>query len=161
MKNQILALAKHLDIEYFEFAGEYYTGSTIEDFNALSGSNYEDIEEICLDNEPFKNWLDENCTLLIDEITEGYSENVFEAEGGEYIVCDNDEADLLWDESIESYIDDCVLNELPEQYRQYFDNEKFKHDCSFDGRGHTLASYDGHENKSKIDNETYYIYRVN
>lgn len=57
MKNQILALAKHLDIEYFEFDGEYYTGSTIEDFNALSGSNYEDIEEIGLDNEPFKNCL--------------------------------------------------------------------------------------------------------
>ena len=30
-----------------------------------------------------------------------------------------------------------------------------------DGRGHTLSSYDGHENEIMFDDDWYYIYRTN
>lgn len=43
------------------------------------------------------------------------------ADGGEYIVLENDEADESYKEYIESYIEECVLPEIPEYYRQYFD----------------------------------------
>ena len=71
----------------------------------------------------------------------------------------DEEADEVWEESMDNYIEECVLNELPEQYRQYFDDEKFKRDCSFDGRGHGLSSYDGEEHEVKIDDTWYYIYK--
>ena len=90
-----------------------------------------------------------------------YDNNVFEYGNKEYLVCDDGEADRLNDLSIDSYIDDCVLPEIPEAYRNYFDDEKFKRDCAYDGRGHNLATYDGCENEETVNGETYYIYRTN
>lgn len=71
-----------------------------------------------------------------------YDDSTFEAEGGEYIVLIDSEANDKWDERMDSMIDDCIISQLPEQYRMYFDYEKFKMDASYDGRGLTLASYD-------------------
>jgi hypothetical protein len=96
------------------------------------------------------------------ELTESrYDSDIFEYGDQEYRVLTNDEADDANDESIESYIDDCILPELPEQYRRYFDNEAFKADARNDGRGHNLATYDGHENYKNVNGVTYYIYRTN
>lgn len=80
---------------------------------------------------------------------------------GEYWVLTDDEADQAWDESLDQYLDDCVLDGLPEIARNYFDSEKWKRDAKFDGRGHSLASYDGTEHETKIDDEWFYAYRVN
>lgn len=85
----------------------------------------------------------------------------YEADGAEYLVLTDSEADEKWDEYMDSYIDECVLDELPENYRQYFDSEKFKKDCSYDGRGHSLASYDGCEEVETYEGTNYYIYRIN
>lgn len=79
----------------------------------------------------------------------------------DYYVLTDSEADELWNEMIDDYIDDCVLCELPEAYRNYFDSEAFKNDCSFDGRGHTISSYDGQETEEKVNDTWYYIYRIN
>ena len=87
--------------------------------------------------------------------------NTIEVDGIEIYCLTDNEADDLWDNMIDDYIDDCVLPDLPEAYRFYFDDEAFKRDCSFDGRGHTIASYDGNETEVKIGNEWYYIYRTN
>lgn len=90
-----------------------------------------------------------------------YDDNTFEYYHQEYLVCTDSEADERWDESLENYIEECILPELPKYLQNYFDNERWKRDAEFDGRGHSLASYDGHENYESINFETYYIYRTN
>lgn len=79
----------------------------------------------------------------------------------EWVVLTDDEADEKWEESLDNYIEECILPELPEEYRYYFDNEKWKRDAKMDGRGHSLATYDGEEGEETIDGETYYIYQMN
>ena len=66
-------------------------------------------------------------------------------DGEEYMVGTDNAADIAWDEYIESYIDDCILPDLDEALACYFDRESFKRDASYDGRGHSLSSYDGSE----------------
>jgi len=78
---------------------------------------------------------------------------------GEYLVVTDDEADELWDQSLDSYIDDCL--EIPETMAAYFDREAWKKDARMDGRGHSLSGYDGEECEETVDDVTYYIYRTN
>lgn len=85
----------------------------------------------------------------------------FEYDGAEYAVLDDEDADAAWDESLDSYLDECVLPELPETAQQYFDRDAWKRDAKFDGRGHALNSYDGGEDEYRIDGEWYYVYRTN
>jgi len=91
-----------------------------------------------------------------DEISNPYG-HVYSYGNNEYIVADDHDCDELWKESIDSYIDDCVLPEIPEAYQHYFDNEAFFEDCKHDGRAHYLASYDGNEDEEG----EFYIYRIN
>lgn len=63
----------------------------------------------------------------------------------EYAVGTDEECQDAWDTQLENYIDDCVLGEIPAEYQSYFDRDKFARDCSYAGRGHSLASYDGNE----------------
>ena len=104
-------------------------------------------------------FLEEKDLETISETS--YNDCEFETDEGDYLVYTDSEADDAEDEQLEQYIEDCVLHELPEAYRQYFDNEAFKRDCRFDGRGHTLSSYDGNENEEMVSGTTYYIYRTN
>jgi len=94
------------------------------------------------------------------DITEEDS-NRFGAHGRGYLIVDDDEADSLWDESLESYIDECL--EIPEQVMNYFDRDAWKSDAKMDGRGHSLGGYDGEEHDVSVEydgeKETYYIYR--
>lgn len=165
MKN--LALAQFLGIDVISFNGELYANVTLNQFNEESGSNYESVEDIDEDNKPFLNWLQENATLLEDEIQQStYDENLFEYGSEEYLVVTDEEADELWNEDLENYIDECILHELPENYRQYFDREAWKSDAKYDGRGHSLNRYDGNEYEETVYNEygeknNYYIYRQN
>lgn len=82
---------------------------------------------------------------------------------GEYLVLTDEEADDAWDEALDSYLDDCVLPGLPEHARHYFDRPAWKRDARFDGRGHSLALYDGEEHAvyDEEDDTTCYIYRMN
>lgn len=79
------------------------------------------------------------------------------SEGEEYLVLTDEESEEAWNESMDSYIDECILSELPEAYRYYFDSEKWKYDASFDGRRNALATYDSVEHEQG----DYYIYRTN
>ena len=106
--------------------------------------------------------LAEHLGIDADEVEEtSYDDCTFEADGGEYMVLTDDEADQLWDESLDSYIDECILPEMPEHLAGYFDYEKWKRDARMDGRGHCLNHYDSGEDEIEIDGEYFYIYRIN
>lgn len=98
----------------------------------------------------------------VEEIQQSeYDDNVFTYGSKEYLVCTDSEADEKWEEDLDNYIDECVLPEISEPYRNYFDDERFKNDCKLDGRGHSLALYDGNEEEQKVAGVYYYIYRQN
>ena len=88
-------------------------------------------------------------------------DNTFEAEGAEYLVITDDEADELWEESLDSYLEDCIYPGLTGNLANYFDDEAWKNDARYDGRGHSLSGYDGCEYKETVNDETFYIYRTN
>ena len=51
---------------------------------------------------------------------------------------------------------------MEEQIENFIDKDDFIEDViSSDGRGHTIASYDGEEDEVYYENKTYYIYRMN
>jgi len=142
----------------------YYIGVSQDDYDELETSLVEDEKDFSRDeiDSKLQEYLDSNAELLEDVITEStYSDEVFDYSGCEYLVCTYNEAELKFSESIDSYIDDCILPELPERYRQYFDTESFKSDCEIDGWGQTLATYDGEELTGNADGKDYYIFRIN
>jgi antirestriction protein len=60
-------------------------------------------------------------------------------------VLTDDEADQRWEDSLDSYLDDCILPELPDMAQAYFDSEAWKRDARIDGRAHSISHYDGEE----------------
>lgn len=89
-----------------------------------------------------------------------YNDDVFEYDGMEFLVLTDAEADERQDDALENYIDECILPEIPETYRFYFDSEAWKCDARRDGRGHVLATYDGNENEVNLNGEYFYIYQL-
>ncbi len=107
-----------------------------------------------------------NLTGALDEQIEqtGHNSDLYTVEGepGEYLVLTDSEADDMADQQLESYIDECVLTEIPAAYQSYFNREVWKRDALIsDGRGHFISGYDGEEHEVQIDGEWFYIYRVN
>lgn len=78
----------------------------------------------------------------------------------DYLSLTDQEADAMEDERLESYIDEYILSELPELDRPYFDSVSWKRDAHMDGRGNSIASYDGEEYKQLYNGTTYFIYRI-
>lgn len=103
--------------------------------------------------------LDEDPADITEERHECYGMKVLSVGSAEYAVGTDEEADEAWDQSLESYLDDCgLLDSMPENLRPYFDREAWKRDAKKDGRGHSLARYDGHE----IDlADGYVAFRIN
>lgn len=97
----------------------------------------------------------------INTIKEDAGDEMFSYGSRDYYVLTDREAENKNDESIESYIDDCVLHEIPKHLQQYFDYDAFKADAEQDGRGHNLAAYDGYELTQTVNRTEYYIYRWN
>ena len=95
----------------------------------------------------------EYCNDNLTEVEE------YEESNGDWLVCDDSEADELWEQSLDNYIDEIITPELPETYRYYFDNEAWKEDARMDGRGHSLNTYDGNEYEQTIEGETFYLYK--
>lgn len=89
------------------------------------------------------------------------SRHTVEVGSKEWLVVTDDEADELWDQDLENYLDECVLHEMPEMAQRYFDREAWKRDARIDGRAHSLNRYDGNEEWEEINGTTYYIYRQN
>ena len=125
-------------------------------------AKYEAIKQYLKDEHGIYNPLENNPWLVCSSLDpEFYDACVYEVEGGEVLVVTESERDERWDESLENYIDDCILPELPEMAQQYFDYEKWKRDARFDGAGHCLSGYDGVEHEYKFGDHWIYIYRQN
>lgn len=102
----------------------------------------------------------------VEEVNEAsYGTNAFEAERSEFLVLTDDEADQVWDEQLDSYLDDCVLGELSEMSQRYFDQEQWKNDARQDGRGHSISGYDGEEHEIVLDGiesaPMFFVYQTN
>lgn len=98
---------------------------------------------------------------------EHYDMAVFSYGQQEYAIGTDDEADSAWNQSLDSYIEDCIDPELDfdklgtlGNYVK-FDREMWIRDAKMDGRGHSLSSYDGAENEEKVGDVWFYIYRTN
>ena len=80
-----------------------------------------------------------------------YGLTVFSYGRAEYAVGTDEEADEAWNQSLDSYIEECIQPEIDRlevgNLSAYlnFDEEAWKRDARYDGRGHALSSYDGHE----------------
>lgn len=100
-------------------------------------------------------------TVADAEDIENTSGNHYTAQGIDYLVCTDKEADEETSESLDNYIDECVLCEIKDDnLKRYFNRESFKEDAiASDGRGNTLNRWDGEEEEVELDDETYYIYR--
>lgn len=98
-----------------------------------------------------------------DDIQEESSNEFKFGQNKWYLVLDDMEADDAFDNSIDNYIEECVLPEIPKQYQAYFDDDSFKSDCKLDGRGQSLSPYDGEENEGQDpeSKEYFFIYRTN
>lgn len=102
-------------------------------------------------------------TSLIEDINElDIDTNTVNINGEDIYVLTDREADDLADEMLDSYIEECILYQIPEKYQYYFDSEKFKSDViRSDGRAQQLSAYDGSEYFYNVNDTDYYIYRWN
>jgi hypothetical protein len=119
-----------------------------------SGMTKETVVEVAtelLDNDNFEDNDDKKIVALIIH-TNGsldiedcrYDTGcAFEADGGEYLVLDEDEVESRIEDSLESLLDDSGCVEGADS--PYFDRERWKRDARMDGAGHILNSYDGSE----------------
>ncbi len=115
----------------------------------------------------------------IDEVEEvDYApgrDNVFRVGDAEYRVLTDGEADEAWDQELEWFMDEFLLQGVHERVHCYFDRDRCKDDLRIDGRGHCLSRYDGCEidlpnmvevlsgppDEYEPSGETLYAYRVN
>lgn len=106
-----------------------------------------------------------NCDLdLVEEISElDIDDEEFRFNGEDLLVLTDSEADDRWDEELDNYIDECL--DIPDWIRPYFDEERWKDDARYDGRGHAISRYDGEENDYSFtfddgSREDVYLYRM-
>lgn len=123
-----------------------------------TAKTWEDVEDPKV--EALARFLEMTAGEALEDVAQEAGDCVYAAAGEEFLVCTDDEADEEAKRSLENYVDECVLHEIPESYRRYFDTEKFVDEAlSSDGRGHTLGRYDGEENEIEVGGVTYYIYK--
>lgn len=142
---RVIALAQHLELNLEP------------DFNAEDYPPEDYTEE---EIEQAKQDAIEEVTSELDNIVNDY-DNVYSYYGEEYEVLTDSEADDRWEEELDYYIEECIMPELPEHLRNYFDEDAWKSDAKYDGRGHSISRYDGEEYEETVNGTTYYIYRQN
>jgi hypothetical protein len=123
-------------------------------------------------------------SINVDEVEDGYDSGIFDADGGEYAVLTDDEADQraadYIRDSVWAFNADFIASQSSIEYQAAItmvkavqeqcegandvitalidDMDEFIEDAiSADGRGHFMSSYDGEENEQG----EYFIYRLN
>jgi len=104
-----------------------------------------------IDPQSYEEWLDSN----IHQVEE------YDEAGNDYLVLTDDEANDRWNEYLDNVLEECILPDLPEFARNYFDSERWKEDAREDGRGESISHYNGKEHEININGTYYYIYRIN
>ena len=103
--------------------------------------------------------IDANPIDCTEERYDFYGLTVYAVDGKEYAVGNDSECDDAWNQSLDSDLEELVYPELKGTVAEnYFDDEKWKRDAKFDGRGHSLSSYDGDEIELGGD---FYAFRTN
>lgn len=106
--------------------------------------------------------LMQHLSCAYDEVEySNYGDCIYLADGEEYLVLTDSEADEAFDEALDSVLDEVILPDLDEALQCYFDRDAWKRDASYDGRGHHLNHYDGCEEEVTVNGVDYYIYRTN
>lgn len=159
-----LALMQHLGENFLIVNGTAYEGNeeeSLDEYNNYKINLEEDESEDKGDILAFADWVNENRTEVEELGEDDYSVD--------YRVLTDDEANQAWEESLDSYIEECIQPELDRinegqgnlSYYIKFDEETWKRYAKMDGRGRSLSSYDGHEHEETVFNTTFYIYRIN
>ena len=138
---RVIALAQHLDINLEP------------DFSNIDEEATEEEQQEQRDEAIYE------VTKELDNIVEGYN-NMFSYYNEDYYVLTDSEADDMEDDSLDNYINECIMPEIPEHLQNYFDEVAWKRDVRMDGRGHIISTYDGAEYEETVEGTTYYIYRV-
>ena len=76
-----------------------------------------------------------------------------------YIVCTDEVAEELWQEDLEQYLQECIIDELPDHVQGYFNSEAWFSDARLDGRGHCLGRYSGEEHSESVAGTDYFIFQ--
>ena len=97
----------------------------------------------------------------LDFEVSNYESTGIEACGETWEVYDGEEMETAWDESLQNYVDDVILPEIPEHYHDFFNKEGWKDHAKSDGVGHCLNFYDGHHHEIEVYNTTYHLFRQN
>ena len=158
-KNKWNKVFKELRTQWLKEAKETYT--IVE---SIPADLREEKEDVDLDdfNESEKvqalaKFLDCPPTIIEES---SYNDNIFSAEGSDWLVVDDDEADEMLEEDLENYVDDCILPEIDTMWHEYFNKEKWVQDTmALDERGSSLNRYDGIEHRVDFGKETYFIYQ--
>lgn len=103
--------------------------------------------------------------LWFDDFKSGYRfygrANTYEiGKSRQYAVIPDSDIEDVYTEHVDNYIDECILPDMPEHTRNYFDREQFHTGTESDGYG-TMASYDSADNEQEFNGETYHILRLN
>jgi hypothetical protein len=100
---------------------------------------------------------DVDCSIEVSK----YDARCLEVAGRDYLVLTEDEKEEVWEDRLESYLDDGCVEGAD---GPYFDREAWKRDARMDGAGHCISSYDGAEEEvdtGECGAGWYYIYRIN
>lgn len=130
----------------------------------INGLTYEAFIEKFMSSEYGTNDLNMQDDHIEHFISNQYDTPIYrdsDAYNLDYLVLTDDEADEAWEENLNSYLEECVYPEIAPPLRGYFDDEKWKRDAKYDGRGHSLSTYDGTEIEFNNEHETIYLYRTN
>ena len=85
--------------------------------------------------------------------------HAYRAEGNDWLVVDDSEADERAIAAAEDYVQECVLSDLHVDIAMYYNKEQHALDIlDADGRGHVLSSYDGEEHEQAVDGVTWYLF---
>lgn len=148
-----------LGLESFsEYAQEFIINNFALNSDYFDGMMKESYESYCEDIKTEDQDEDEEGNE-INRLTEEMEENECETEE-DYVefLCSNYSDDEEWYK--ENFGEDAFL-EVAKRHLSFDINAIAEYCRETDGRGHSLAGYDGVENEIDIDGETFYIYRTN
>jgi hypothetical protein len=94
----------------------------------------------------------------LDADPAGLDDCIIDANGEQWLVCDDDEKESRWEAYLDSMLDDGCVEGADSPY---FDHKAWKRDARMDGAGHSLSGYDGDEHEFNANGVWYYMYRQN